>query len=48
MTYNGMMPAWSLPDEDIANVLTFAYSKWGNSGLEVTPDEVKANRVKAN
>ncbi len=45
--FNGVMPAWSLSDEDIANVLTYVYSTWGNSGLEVTPDEVKAYRVKA-
>ena len=31
------MPAWSLSDEDIANVLTFVYSEWGNSGHDVTP-----------
>ena len=42
------MPAWSLPDEDIADVLTYVYNNWGNSGQEVTPEEVKANRVKAN
>ena len=41
------MPAWSLSDEDIANVLTYVYNTWGNSGLEVTPEEVKAHRVKA-
>ncbi len=45
--FNGVMPAWSLSDEDIADVLTYAYNTWGNSGLEVTPDEVKAYRVKA-
>jgi nitrite reductase (NO-forming) len=42
------MPAWDLPDEDIANVLTYAYNSWGNSGAEVTPAEVKAHRTKAN
>jgi nitrite reductase (NO-forming) len=46
--FNGVMPAWSLSDEDIADVLTYAYNTWGNSGLEVTPDEVAAYRVKAN
>lgn len=45
--YNGVMPAWSLSDEDVANVLTFVYGKWGNSAKEVTPAEVKANRVKS-
>lgn len=44
--YDSVMPAWDLPDEDIANVLTYVYSKWGNSGAEVTPADVKANRVK--
>jgi nitrite reductase (NO-forming) len=46
--FNGVMPAWSLSDEDIANVLTYVYSNWGNSGQEVTPDEVRTYRVKAN
>jgi nitrite reductase (NO-forming) len=38
------MPALGLSDEDIANVLTFIYAQWGNSGHEVTPAEVKAVR----
>jgi nitrite reductase (NO-forming) len=45
--FNGVMPAWNLSDEDIANVLTYVYNNWGNAGLEVTPDEVKKNRVVA-
>ena len=45
--FNGVMPAWSLSDEDIANVLTYVYNTWGNSGLEVTPEEVKAHRLPA-
>jgi nitrite reductase (NO-forming) len=45
--FNGVMPAWDLPDEDIANVLTYIYANWGNSGAEVVPAEVKANRVAA-
>ena len=45
--FNGVMPAWSLSDEDIAGVLTYVYSKWGNSGQDVTPQEVNAYRVKA-
>jgi nitrite reductase (NO-forming) len=44
--FNGVMPAWNLTDEEIANVLTFVYNSWGNSGKEVTAQEVKANRVK--
>lgn len=45
--YDGVMPAWNLSDEEIANVLTYIYNSWGNSGKEVTPEEVKAHRVKA-
>jgi nitrite reductase (NO-forming) len=45
--FNGVMPAWSLSDEDIADVLTYVYNTWGNSGLEVTPEEVKTYRVQA-
>ncbi len=40
--YDGVMPAWTLSDEDIANVLTYAYNTWSNSGKEVSPEEVKA------
>ena len=47
-TVDGIMPAWSLSDEDIANVMTYIYNSWGNSGLDVTPDQVKTNRVSAN
>ena len=45
--YNGVMPAWDLNDDEIAGVLTYAYNNWGNSGKDVTADEVKANRIKA-
>lgn len=44
-TYDSVMPAWNLPDEDIANVLTYIYNEWGNSGKEVTPAEVKQHRA---
>ena len=47
LVFDGVMPAWSLSDEDIANVMTYLYNSWGNSGLDVTPQEVKANRVQA-
>lgn len=43
--FSGVMPAWNLTDEEIANVLTYIYNNWGNSKLEVTPDEVKEYRV---
>ena len=46
--FNGVMPAWILNDEEIANVLTYVYNSWGNSGKDVTPQEVAKNRVKTN
>ena len=44
-TFNSVMPALGLSDEDVANALTFVYSQWGNAGHEVKPDEVKAARI---
>ena len=44
--YNSQMPALNLNDEDIANVLTYVYSSWGNAGHEVLPSEVAAVRAK--
>lgn len=44
-TYNGIMASWKqLSDQQIADVLTFARSSFGNSAPAVTPDEVKAVR----
>ncbi len=43
--YNSIMPSLGLNDEDVANVLTYVYSMWGNNGSEVTPDEVKKVRA---
>ncbi len=42
--FNGVMPAWDLNEEDIADVLTYVYNSWGNAGHEVTPDEVAKAR----
>jgi nitrite reductase (NO-forming) len=44
--FNGVMPAWSLTDEEIASVITYVYSSWGNSGKDVTAQEVKTYRAK--
>lgn len=44
MKFNNSMPSFPLSDQDIANALTFVYNSFGNSGLEVTPEEVKALR----
>jgi mono/diheme cytochrome c family protein len=45
MKYNNNMPFFPLSDQDIANVLTYVYNSFGNSGLEVTPEEVKTLRA---
>jgi mono/diheme cytochrome c family protein len=45
MKFNNNMPSFPLTDQDIANVLTFVYNSFGNSGLEVTPGEVKSLRA---
>ena len=43
--FNNNMPSFPLRDEDIANVLTYVYNSFGNSGLEVKPEEVIAQRA---
>jgi mono/diheme cytochrome c family protein len=45
LKYNNNMPSFPLNDGDIANVLTFVYNSFGNSGLEVKPEEVMAVRA---
>jgi mono/diheme cytochrome c family protein len=42
--FNNNMPLFPLSDDNIANVLTYVYNSFGNSGFEVTPDEVKVLR----
>ncbi len=44
MKFNNSMPSFPLSDADIANALTFVYNSFGNSGVDVTPAEVKALR----
>ena len=46
--YNGLMAPWkdSMTDQEIADVLTYVRSRWGNNAPAVTPDEVKAVREK--
>jgi mono/diheme cytochrome c family protein len=43
-SYNGMMPAWGqqLSNADIAAVVTFIRSQWGNTGAAVTEADVAA------
>ena len=43
-TFNGAMPAQNLNDQQVADVLTYVYSAWGNSQKKVTPAMVKAQR----
>lgn len=45
--FNNTMPPQQLNDEEIAQVLTYVYSAFGNGGtVTVTPEEVKAARAK--
>jgi len=43
--FNSVMPTLGLDDESVANVLTYVYSKWENSGKEVTPEQVAKVRA---
>lgn len=43
--YNNSMPKFPLTDGQIAEVLSFVYSAFGNSGQEVRPEEVKILRA---
>ena len=45
-SYNGAMPAWAdqLSDAEIAAVLTYVRSSWGNAAAAVTADAVAAQR----
>jgi nitrite reductase (NO-forming) len=44
--YNGIMPAQSLSNEEVANVLSYVYASWGNSKKEITPAMVASKRKK--
>lgn len=44
--YNSAMPSQNLKDDQIADVLTYVYSSWGNNKTKVTPAMVKALRGK--
>jgi nitrite reductase (NO-forming) len=44
-SFNSVMPPMSqLNDDEIANILTYVYSEWGNNGSQVTAAEVAAVR----
>lgn len=45
ITYKGAMPAWNtLGDEEIAAVLTYIRSDWGNAAAPVKAETIKAQR----
>lgn len=45
VTYNGMMPAWKqLKPAEIAAVITYVRSSWGNHGTPVTEAQVNATK----
>jgi nitrite reductase (NO-forming) len=43
--FNNSMPKFPLSDQEIACALTYVYNSFGNSGKEVTPEEVNAVRA---
>jgi nitrite reductase (NO-forming) len=44
---NSVMPSQNLTADEIANVLTYVYSSWGNNKTVVTPAMVKAQKNQA-
>ena len=44
--YNSAMTSQGLNDQQVADVLTYVYSSWGNNNTKVTPAMVKAQRGK--
>jgi mono/diheme cytochrome c family protein len=44
---SNVMPAWSqMPNENLADIMTYIRGTWGNTADAVTPDEVAAARTK--
>jgi mono/diheme cytochrome c family protein len=45
-TYNNAMPPWSqLKDDQIAAILSYIRSEWGNAAVPITADYVKTVRA---
>ena len=45
VAYNGAMPAWNaLSDDELAAVMSYIRSDWGNAAPEIKPETVKAQR----
>jgi mono/diheme cytochrome c family protein len=47
-TFNDAMPKFPLTDRDIASALTYVYNSFGNSGKDVTAEEVRSVRAEKN
>ena len=45
--YNSVMTSQTLTNEEVANVLTYVYSQWGNSKKDVDAKAVQSMRKKA-
>lgn len=45
-SYNSVMPAFDLTNEQVSDVLNFIRNSWGNKGEAVKPDEVATIRKK--
>ena len=43
-TFDSVMPAITLDNEQVANVLTYVLNSFGNNGGQVTPDQVEKQR----
>jgi nitrite reductase (NO-forming) len=43
-TFNSVMPALAMSDEEVASVLTYVFNNWGNAGHDVTAADVAAVR----
>ena len=42
--FNGVMPAMTLNDHDVANVVTYILNSWGNKGGSISADDVATQR----
>jgi mono/diheme cytochrome c family protein len=47
-SFNNSMPKFPLTDRDIASALTYVYNSFGNSGKDVTAEEVRTARGEKN
>ncbi len=44
ITYDGVMTGYDLTDQEVSDVLNYIRNSFGNKGVAVTPEEVKATR----